>query len=196
MRVDDIAGMLFVAIVTFGTLARLGGRSLPLETYTRAGFRASQPGMITALLGFSVIMLAISAQLALSGTPVGRIAGLAITIGVICVIVLWSVAVPAAIAERLGAFRALGRSAELTRGNRWRIFALFFSAGLIILPVLMLMTSVVFGTEIEPKVALETAARWSLLSPGLWLMQLANLLVSALLAPLPATIYAQLAKQS
>ena len=37
----------------------------------------------------------------------------------------WCVTVPALVAERRGIIEAFGRSAELTRGNRWRIFALF-----------------------------------------------------------------------
>lgn len=36
----------------------------------------------------------------------------------------WSVALPALAVERLGPVQALGRSAKLTRDNRWRIFAL------------------------------------------------------------------------
>jgi MFS family permease len=38
----------------------------------------------------------------------------------------WCVAVPALVADRSGIFGSFGRSAELTRGNRWRIFGLFF----------------------------------------------------------------------
>lgn len=37
----------------------------------------------------------------------------------------WCVAVPSLVADRTGVFGAFSRSAELTRGNRWRIFALF-----------------------------------------------------------------------
>jgi len=36
----------------------------------------------------------------------------------------WCVAAPALVAERTGIFGAFSRSAELTRGNRWQIFAL------------------------------------------------------------------------
>ncbi len=191
---SGIAGMLFVAIVTFGTLARLRGQPLPLAAYVRGGFAAAQPGMVAALLIFSVVMLTMSVQLAFSGSSLGRLMGLALTTSVLLIVVVWSVAIPAAIAERLSPLRALQRSADLTRGNRGRIFALFLSVGFVVLPVLMLLTSVVFGTNIEPKAALETAAKWSFISPGLWLMQLATLLVSALLAPLPAVLYAQLVR--
>jgi hypothetical protein len=39
-------------------------------------------------------------------------------------ITAWIVAVPVYVAERPGLIASFGRSAELTRGNRWRIFAL------------------------------------------------------------------------
>ena len=37
----------------------------------------------------------------------------------------WCVAVPALVADRTTIGGAFGRAAELTRGNRWRIFGLF-----------------------------------------------------------------------
>jgi hypothetical protein len=39
------------------------------------------------------------------------------------ILVAWIVAVPVYVAERPGLFAVFGRSAALTRGNRWRIFA-------------------------------------------------------------------------
>lgn len=38
--------------------------------------------------------------------------------------VMWSVASPALVAERTGVFGALGRSRELTRGARWKVFGI------------------------------------------------------------------------
>jgi hypothetical protein len=62
---------------------------------------------------------------------IGILSYIAIACGMILLIVpglmlltAWIVAVPAYVAERPGIFAAFGRSAELTRGNRWRIFAL------------------------------------------------------------------------
>jgi uncharacterized membrane protein len=39
--------------------------------------------------------------------------------------IIWSVAFPACVVERLGPIRSLGRSAALTKGNRWKLFGLF-----------------------------------------------------------------------
>ena len=46
--------------------------------------------------------------------------------GIIAVTIL-AAAVPAAVIERPGVARALGRSAELTRGSRWSVFGVIFS---------------------------------------------------------------------
>lgn len=43
----------------------------------------------------------------------------------VILLTMWAVAVPALVIERDGVFAAFGRSSELTRGARWKIFALF-----------------------------------------------------------------------
>jgi hypothetical protein len=47
---------------------------------------------------------------------------------------MWSVATPVCVVEQLGPFRSMGRSRELTKGHRWRIFGLFLS---IVIPALI-----------------------------------------------------------
>ena len=53
--------------------------------------------------------------------------------------VRWSVAVPVLVQERLGVIESLRRSAELTKGSRWRIFALIVILYLAIIVILMLL---------------------------------------------------------
>ena len=43
----------------------------------------------------------------------------------IILLLMWAVAVPALVVERTGVFGAFGRSAELTKGSRWKILGLF-----------------------------------------------------------------------
>jgi len=38
------------------------------------------------------------------------------------VFTMWFVATPACVVERLGPFRSMGRSRQLTKGHRWKIF--------------------------------------------------------------------------
>ena len=39
--------------------------------------------------------------------------------------IMWTVAIPARVVENVGVFKAFGRSRDLTRNNRWKIFGLF-----------------------------------------------------------------------
>lgn len=55
-------------------------------------------------------------------------------------LVAWAVAVPSLVADRTGVMGAFSRSAELTRGNRWRIFGL-----LIISAIILWVIELVFG---------------------------------------------------
>jgi ABC-type multidrug transport system fused ATPase/permease subunit len=59
----------------------------------------------------------------------GILAGIAVGIGLLLLIVpglflltIWAVVAPAIVIERTGALGAFGRSAELTKGNRWQVF--------------------------------------------------------------------------
>jgi hypothetical protein len=80
---------------------------------------------------------------------VGLLYGLAVVLGLFLLIVpglivavTWSAAVPALIAERVGILDTFGRSAELTRGNRWRIFGLFVVYALVFLVITMVVALV------------------------------------------------------
>jgi hypothetical protein len=53
---------------------------------------------------------------------------------------MWSVAIPAMVEENTGIFGAFGRSRELTRGSRWRIFGL-----LIVMLVLFYLILAIIG---------------------------------------------------
>lgn len=58
----------------------------------------------------------------------------------IILLMMWAVAVPALVVERDGVFAAFRRSSELTKGSRWKIFALC-----IVLLVIYWLLSVVVG---------------------------------------------------
>lgn len=79
----------------------------------------------------------------LSWTAISFAGVLLIVPGVI-LFVVWSLAVPALIADRVGVMGSLGRSAYLTRGARWPLFGFFVGAVLLYLVplgVLVLMQS-------------------------------------------------------
>jgi hypothetical protein len=62
---------------------------------------------------------------------VGLLAAVGIGLGLVACVVpglflltIWAVIVPVVVLERSGTFAAFGRSAELTKGNRWQVFAI------------------------------------------------------------------------
>jgi hypothetical protein len=100
-------------MITQGALARTtvafseGGKA-SLGESVAAGLRAAVPLLLLALL-----------------TSVACTIGFALLLvpGII-LYVMWSVAAPSLVEERLGPIEALARSSDLTRGTRWKIFGL------------------------------------------------------------------------
>lgn len=82
------------------------------------GERASFGESLSAGLAVALPLIGLSIVMAL-GVGLGFL--LLIVPGII-LYVIWSVATPALVAERIGVFDALGRSRELTRGVRWPVF--------------------------------------------------------------------------
>src|SRR5262249_1244975 len=59
-------------------------------------------------------------------------------------LVMWAVVVPACIVEDLGPVTSLGRSAELTKGFRWKIFGIMLLLGL--MSVAATVVQIILGT--------------------------------------------------
>jgi len=104
-----ITGAVLQGALVYGTVQDMNGTRPSIAECLANGLRSFLP-----LIGLSILL------------------GLAIVFGLMLLIVpgimmacAWCVAVPALVADRSGVFGAFSRSAELTRGNRWRIFALF-----------------------------------------------------------------------
>jgi uncharacterized membrane protein len=93
----------------YGTVRDLNGERPAVVESLATGLRAFLP-----LIGLSILL------------------GIAIVFGLILLIVpgvmmacAWCVAIPSLVAENRRVFECFERSADLTRGNRWMIFALF-----------------------------------------------------------------------
>lgn len=113
IAVFSIFTAIFLAMITQGALVRATvahseGRKSSLAESAMAGLRVALP-----LLGLAVLSaLGIGLGLLLLVVPAAIL------------YVVWSVAAPALVEERLGPIEALGRSTALTRGARWKIFGL------------------------------------------------------------------------
>ena len=186
-------GVLYVVIVTVGTITRLTGRPLPPMAFVRTGLAASPNGLSVALLlGAALVMVMVALLLTGFGTPVGAAWSLMIVAAAFAGVVAVVPAVAAAIVERRKPFEAVARAATLTRGNRGRIAAVLVVLALAVLPARMIIVATIYGTASAAQAAMIDGSM-TLLSPGLWLMSLFDLLAWGLAATVPAVVYLQLA---
>jgi len=104
-----VCAFVLQAAIVHATVADLNGRRVVMGESLKAGLNNWLP-----LLGLAILM------------------GLGLAIGFVLLIVpgiilavMWSVAVPAKVVEKIGVTDAFQRSRDLTRGRRWAIFGLF-----------------------------------------------------------------------
>jgi len=127
--------------------------------------------------------------------------GVAVVVGMIFLIVpgimiacAWCVAVPALVAERTGIFGSFGRAAELTRGNRWRIFGLFFLIWVILVVLGMVIGSITAATMFATPGALENPMAMALNPLNIVLQVIQQTITAVISASLVAVLYVELRK--
>jgi hypothetical protein len=123
-----VAGLVLQGALTYGVVNVLNGRPIGLTECLATGLRNFLP-----LLGLGLL------------TAFGVALGfLLLVVPGIMLAVAWSVVVPVLIAERRRVLDTFGRSAALTRGNRWRIFGLFLLS-LLAMVVILAVVGIVGG---------------------------------------------------
>ncbi len=110
---------LVAPLLTYRVIQDLNGVRVSMMTSIKLGLRGFLPALFVAVM-VNVLQL----------LPAGGIFATVIT----CI---YFVAAPAAVAEQLGPFAALGRSATLTTGRRWGIFGLTFLMGIALVVLLL-----------------------------------------------------------
>jgi hypothetical protein len=114
---EAFLGLIAAAAVTYATMQELRGRRVPFGEFFGRGLAQGGAAIRVALLSGIFLVLAF----------------IALVIPGLVFYTMWWVAIPVAVIERPGAMASLRRSAELTKGNRWRVFGLilcFFAATL------------------------------------------------------------------
>ncbi|MBL9076891.1 MAG: hypothetical protein JNL08_05275 [Planctomycetes bacterium] len=153
---QSVLSWVLAGAISYGVVQQMRGQAVDLGKLIGAGFRS-----ILRVFGVSLVV----------GLIVGIGTLLLIVPGVIASVILF-VAVPAAVVENLSISEALNRSAQLTKGSRWQVFA---GALLIMLVVGGLGAVGAFVLAAAPG---EAAPIW---------FQIA---VAVVLAPFSATMYA------
>jgi hypothetical protein len=124
-----IVWALATAAMSYGTYESLRGRPASLGQCLKKGLPLIIPAIVVTIL-WALATFAGFLLLIIPGIILGTI---------------WYVIIPVTVVERPGIFAAFGRSAELTRGNRWRVFGISLVVGVIVWVINMLagLTSLV-----------------------------------------------------
>jgi len=103
------AGLVLQAAITRASIDDLSGKGVSIGAALSAGVAVALP-----LLGFGILF------------------GIGVVLGMLLLIVpgiylalRWAAAGPIIVVERIGVFKAMGRSATLTENHRWAIFGMF-----------------------------------------------------------------------
>jgi uncharacterized membrane protein len=184
MMVIAVVGALLAFLLQFITQGAL----MRVTVRAAVGERASFADAAATGLKASLPLLAL-----------GIVSGVAIMFGMILLLVpgimlwvRWSVAGPALVAERLGPLEAMGRSADLTDGARWKVFGLQILL-LIFAWVLNATVSAVMGAVYGGNAAVQAMMQGTSL-PIVWTLAsaLAGTLVAAVGAVTSASLYIEL----
>lgn len=129
--VTVVSSAILQGALIYGTVQDMNGRKPNIGECLATGLRAFLP-----LIGVSILF------------------GLAAAFGFVLLIVpgvmiicAWCVSVPSLVAERTGVFGAFSRSADLTRGNRWRVFALLIVVWVIAIVISMVIGAIAVGAS-------------------------------------------------
>ena len=187
--------VLYVVIVTHGTLARLNRHPLGAQTFVRAGIAASPQGLSVALLlGAAVVVLLVGLLLAGLAGPLALVVQSAVLVTGFAAAVVVAPAVPVALVERLTPLPALARAAMLTRGSRGGVAVVLAVFVLTVIPARMVIAASVYGVWATPDHVAAVDAAMTVFSPGLWLLALFDLLAWAVGAVMPGVVYAGLVR--
>jgi hypothetical protein len=163
------------AVILHAAFQKMRNQPANIFESLKVGFRRFFPLLLLGLvmgilmvLVFAALSIAAGVVVVISGNTFYTIAAtvLAVVLGFVTVAILytmWFVAVATCVVERRGPFAAMGRSRQLTKGYRWRIFGLLlllFAVSIIISVLIELVLRPAAGTILTFLVALFWTAIW------------------------------------
>jgi hypothetical protein len=129
-------------LLLLGAFQRLRGQPLRMSEVLQRVLKRILPLLGLSILWALALLLAVLISTFVFGMlaavlgPFGIVLTPAIYVPSMILLVMWAVVVPACIVENLGPIGSMSRSADLTKGFRWRIFGIV---------LLLLLLSVVAG---------------------------------------------------
>ena len=114
--VSFLIGFLISMIVTYAAMGAL--------VYGTVAYLRGQPAGFGLCISRGLAMLVTVILVGIVVTLLAALGMVALVVPGFIVLTMTAVAVPAAVVERPGVWASVKRSAELTKGNRWRVFGL------------------------------------------------------------------------
>lgn len=120
--VGFVSGLLLQASVVHASVVDLNGRKAKFGDSLRVAAMNFLP-----VLGISILLiLALLLPFVFATVLLKWLGVLLSLIPILMMALAWAVAVPAQVIEQTGVIQSFGRSAQLTRGSRWRLLAMAF----------------------------------------------------------------------
>lgn len=161
---EAFVGIVVGAAVTYATVQELRGHRVDFAEFFGRGLAQAGAAVKVALLSGILLILAF----------------IALVVPGLVLYTMWWVAIPVAVIERPGAVASLRRSAELTKGVRWRIFALILGFLFAVLGGgLLIVAVIVVGAELSAGIG-AVALDWISIIAG-WILSAALMATQAVL---------------
>jgi hypothetical protein len=142
-----VLSLLSQAIVLYGAFQDMRERPVRLADCLKVGLGRAFPiiglaicAAIVTIVYVLFMALAFSQLLKFLSPALGLLAFLLLLVPLPILYLMWFVATPACVVERLGPIRSMGRSRALTKGHRWKIFGLIL---VIVIPALIVSAVIV-----------------------------------------------------
>jgi hypothetical protein len=158
-------------VLLIGAFQRLRGEPLRVGVAVQHSMARVMPliGLtLLAALAMIGLMLVFGAVVWVVALALGRFAILSFVIWLglfvllFMLMIMWSVVVPACLVERLGPVQSLARSADLTKGYRWRITGIMLLLFLAVLAAVLLILAVTpLGTLVADIIRFVWSVAWT-----------------------------------
>lgn len=146
--VGFVLPQLMMAAIVYGSFQDLRGHKVSVSDAIAGGFQVIMPVVGTGIVTGVAVLLAGVPMLVVSQVQMGGVQivlALALLAAPIYLLVLFFVAIPACVVEKMRVGDAIRRSVQLTAGLRWRVLAVLTIVWLVGVGVLLVLGALAFA---------------------------------------------------
>lgn len=158
-------GLMIQGAMAYGVFISLAGNDPSWGEVVSRGFRhVLRMFLIVLIFGLLFILLSIVATMFIVFLKSGAFAVITALLMLVVMAIAacaWAVTIPGCVVEQLGPIDSINRSAELTKGYRWRLFGLFvlvFIGAMALVFMVSTIAALVFSNNMQLLPKMEAAA--------------------------------------